>query len=81
MWQESFSHYIARILNKNEDHAQVQFLRKKDNAFLFYYIDLLEIYFTDMEGIIMKLLKAIALGIARTKGLLAFDIKLHQYIS
>ena len=46
--------YIVKVLNKNKDNMQVKFLRKKDNASLFYHTDQLEIYFVDMEDIIMK---------------------------
>ena len=62
MWQENIFHYIASFLNKNEDNAQVQFLRQMDNASLFYYTDQLVIYFMDMGDIIMKLPKSTELG-------------------
>ena len=71
----NFSHYIARVLTKNEDNAQTQFLRK-DNTFLFYYTDQQEIYFIYMEDIILKLRKPTTIGTAKTKGLLSFDVKL-----
>ena len=70
MCQENVFYQIARVLNKNEDNVQVQFLRKKENASIFYYTEQLEIYFMNMKDIMMKLPKLTSLGIARPKGLL-----------
>ena len=81
MWQEIFFYHSARVLNKNEGNVRVEFLRKKENAFLFHYINQLEIYFMDTKDTIMKLPKPTSLGTARSKELLYFDIKQCQYIS
>ena len=51
---KNISNMLQKILSKNEDNAQVKFLRKLDNASLFFYTDQPEIYFLDVKNIIMK---------------------------
>ena len=65
---------LRKILDKNEENVQVKFLRKKDNASLLYYTDQPEIYFVDIENIIIKLPKPKTLEGARAKEHLYFFI-------
>lgn len=79
--KKTILHYVARVLSKTKNNIQVQYLKKKDNVSLFYYNEKPDIYFIDLEDILMKLPKPRALGTARTQGLLSFDVNLSQYIS
>ena len=75
------SNMLQKILNKNEDNVPVTFLRKRNNASLIFYTDQQKIYFLDVKNIIVKQPKPRALGTARTKGLLSFDVKISKHIS